>query len=154
MNELLNGSYKILLISINGDPYYPIGCTTSNSFTENVEMLGTTVRTNNGGWASSVPVGQSYSFSFSGVVTKLHTIADTVTYNDLKIIKRSRQIIQWKTTDGRGFEETGVGFITSLSDAAGIDEFISFSAGIQGVGVPTISAETSNDLVVDLNTQL
>ena len=153
MNELINGTNKILLISVSGGDYYPIGCLDSNSFEESVEMLGTSVRTNSGGWSSSVPTKQSYGISFSGLVTKESEIDGVVTYNDLRIIKRSRQVIQWKITDNE-IEETGAGYIINLSDSANIDEFVSFNGSIQGVGIPTISGVTSNDLVVDLNTQL
>jgi len=154
MSNFINGTYKILLISLSGNPYYPIGCLDTNSFSETVDMLGTTVRTNNGGWKSSIPVGQGYNISFSGLVTLEQTIAGSTTYNDLRIIKRSRQIIGWKITDGSGFEEKGAGYITALSDEASIDNFVSFSGSIEGVGVPTISAATNNDLVADLNTYL
>ncbi len=62
--EFINGEIRILYIKQSGD-FYPIGCLTSNSFSEDFETIGTTTRDNDG-WATSRPTKQSYTISFDG----------------------------------------------------------------------------------------
>lgn len=133
--EFINGEIKILYIK-QDDNYLPVGCLTSNSFSETASQLNTTVRTNKNGWTSSIPTSQSYSISFSGLVT-VDLISDTMfTFQELKSVKRQRQLIEWKIDDGKGNPEYGKGFITSIGDTAEIDELVSFDCNIVGYGAP------------------
>ena len=134
--EFINGSLRILYIKIDG-VYLPIACLTSNSFTESVQMLDTTVRTNRNGWSSSVPTIQKYSISFSGLIT--NDIASDVkaTYRAIENIKRQRQLLDWKIDDGNGNPYYGQSYITNLSNDSNIDEFVSFSGSLVGQGEPS-----------------
>ena len=134
--EYINGEIKILYLKKNGE-YLPIGCLSDNNFSETSTTLDTTVRTNKNGWSSSIPVTQSYSIEFSGLLT-VDLISDTnVTFQEIRDFKRQRTLIEWKIDDGEGNPDFGQGYITSLSEAANIDELVSFSGGIIGSGEPT-----------------
>jgi len=132
--SFINGEIRILYIKKDG-LYYPIGCLTSNSFNETVEMIPTTTRDNPNGWTTSRPTSQSYDISFDGLVDSDPELADTVTYKYLKAFKRSRILIEWKIADDTlSNYEFGKGYITGLSDSASIDEFVSFNGSIEGFG--------------------
>ena len=125
----INGEDRILYLDVDGT-YQPIGCLISDSFNESAEMLGTTVRTNENGWKSSIPTNQSFSVSFDGLITKDSVIDGLTTYYDLKTLKRNREVLSFKLGDDEKFNA----IITSLSDSANIDEFTSFNGELQGVG--------------------
>jgi hypothetical protein len=132
--SFINGEIRILYIKKDG-LYYPIGCLTSNSFNETVEMIPTTTRDNPNGWTTSRPTSQRYDISFDGLVDADPELADTVTYKYLKAFKRSRILIEWKIADDTlSNHEYGKGYITGLSDSASIDEFVSFNGSIEGFG--------------------
>jgi len=133
--EFINGTIKILYIKQYGD-YLPIGCLTDNSFSETADMLDTTVRTNKNGWSSSIPVGQSYSIDFSGLVTSDISSDTIITFQALRDIKRQRQLLEWRVSDGNGNDDYGQAYIKSISDSATIDEFVSFSGSLVGQGEP------------------
>lgn len=146
----MNGSYKILYIYFV-DNYYPIGCLTENSFSEEVEMIDSTVRTNTDGWGSSRPTRQSYNISFSGVLSLDDRGGTIVTYPDLTGLKRSRTEILWRINSSEGGDtEQGSGYITSLTDAASVDEAVTFSGEIVGIGEPettTWTPPTYDDII-------
>ncbi|MDB4299638.1 hypothetical protein N9928_01155 [bacterium] len=133
--EHVNGALDIISIKV-GEDYLPIGCLTDNGFDENTDLLETTVRTNTNGWKSYVATGQDYSINLSGLVSKTSTEVGFVTYYDIQKLKRDRTVIEWKKSGGLDLIEYGSGIITSLSNNSAIDEFISFSATIQGQGEP------------------
>lgn len=135
---LKNGTYRIFYIEWEGE-YLPVGCLTSDSFSESVEMKPTTTRDNNG-WSTSVPTNQSYNMSIDGlIINTQYTNGDfsKISYDRLRILKRNRTLINWKTSDvDLTFIDSGKAYITSLSDTANIDEFISFNASFEGYGEP------------------
>lgn len=134
----INGTYKLLYIK-SGSEYYPIGCLTNNSFSEGVQMLDSTTRDNSNGWGSSVPTKQSYSISFSGMVTLDDLGSTVIDYSMLQSLKRARTKIEWKIYSSEGGDtDTGEGYITDLSNVAGVDEFVSFNGEIVGTGVPAV----------------
>jgi hypothetical protein len=156
----INGEIRILYIK-KDSLYYPIGCLTSNSFNESVEMLPTTTRDNPNGWTTSRPTMQSYDISFDGLVDSDPDLADTVTYKNLKAFKRSRTLIEWRIADdGLANFEEGSGYITGLSDSASIDEYVSFNGSIKGFGEPVNSeleyllTESEEDFLIDDDTNL
>ena len=114
-----------------------LGVLTGNSFEESVDMLDTTVRTNANGWRSSRPITQSYSISFSGLVTSVISSSDMITFQAIRDLKRQRQLIDWRISDGNGNNDYGQGYINSISDNSNIDEFVRFNSSIIGVGEPT-----------------
>tara|TARA_R110000803_G_scaffold63443_1_gene124105 strand:- start:1941 stop:2453 length:513 start_codon:yes stop_codon:yes gene_type:complete len=131
----INGEIRILYFKVNS-VYIPVGCLTDNSFSESAVMLPTTTRDNTDGWGSSLPTSQSYSISFSGLVTTDFIDSSKVGYYRLRELKRSRTLVEWKVDDGLDGFDYGSAYITSLSDSSGIDDFISFSGDLQGYGEP------------------
>jgi len=151
MSDFKNGSNKLLYIYVSGD-YYPIGCLTSNSFSEQSDMLETTTRQNAGGWKTSIPTTQSYNISFSGLVTTSDLSGTILTYKDLQDLKRNKTLINWKSnTENTGYSDFGMGYISSISNDAAIDENISFSAEIVGYGEPVTQLDTQDNLNYTLN---
>lgn len=136
--DFTNGADRILFIKIAGN-WLPVGCLTDNSFEENAEMMDTTTR-DNGGWATSRPVMQSYGIGFNGLQLNT-TVAGgnfgVVSYDMLKQLKRGKTLIEWKI-EGTVWPiiDYGKGFISSIGEANAIDELMSFSGQIVGFGEP------------------
>lgn len=151
----LNGSTKLISI-FKTDNYYPIGCLTSNSFSETAEVLETTTRDSIGGWRTFLPTNQSYNISFSGLVTTDDLGGSVVSYDDLVDLKRNKTQIYWRSQNEKtGFFNSGRGYVTSLSDSAEIDNFIQFDGEIQGFSYPEIlTPAQANTLVATLVAQL
>ncbi len=145
-----NGTFRILYIKSGGD-YFPIGCLTDNSFTEQVEMLDSTTRANSDGWTSGRPTRQSFNISFSGLMTFDDLGETVIDYSMLQSLKRARTKIEWKIYHTLGGDtDFGSGFITSLSNDAPIDESVSFTGEIIGFGEPLVTVgvpEIINPLV-------
>jgi predicted secreted protein len=151
MSNFKDGTYKLLYIFVSGT-YYPIGCLTSQSFSEQSDMLDTTTRQNAGGWKTSIPTNQSYNISFSGLITTDNKGGAILTYNDIQALKRSRTLINWKTNnEATGYSDFGMGYITSLSNDAEVDSAIGFSAEIMGYGEPVLQLDTQENLNYTLN---
>jgi len=151
MSDFKNGTYKLLYIYVSGI-YYPIGCLTNNSFSEQSDMLDTTTRQNAGGWKTSIPTNQSFSISFSGLITTNDRSGTILTYNDLQTLKRNKTLINWKSnSENTGYSDFGMGYISSISNDAAIDENISFSAEIVGYGEPVTQLDTQENLNYTLN---
>lgn len=139
---MLNGSYKILYI-YSGVDFFPIGCLTSNAIEESVSMLESSTRDNSNGWRSSVPTSQSFSISFSGILTLDDRGATVITYAQLKALKRARTKIQWKIDSSEGGDtDQGYGYITSLSETQEVDNAITFDGAITGSGDPSVTEWT------------
>ena len=151
MSDFKNGTYKLLYIYVSGE-YYPVGCLTSNSFSEQSDMLETTTRQNAGGWKTSIPTNQSFSISFSGLITTNDRSGTILTYEDIKTLKRNKTLINWKSnSEVTGYSDFGMGYINSLSNDAEIDSLISFSAEIVGYGEPVTQLDTQENLNYTLN---
>ena len=151
MSDFKNGTYKLFYIYVEGD-YYPVGCLTSNSFSEDSEMLDTTTRQNAGGWATSIPTLPSYSISISGLITTNNKEGAILTYNDLQTFKRNKVKLNWKmNTENTGYSDFGMCYIKSISNDAAIDENISFTAEIIGYGEPVTQLDVQEALNYTLN---
>ena len=142
-DKFYKGSERVLFILIEGE-YLPIGCLTSDGFNEEVDMLNTTTRENNG-WETSRPVTQRFSVDFSGLIINTAFAGgdfDKISYDRLVGIKRSRELQSWKlmTTDGQ-FVHDFRGHIVEISDAASSGEMITFIGSIQGYGEPIFTTE-------------
>jgi hypothetical protein len=133
----ISGADRILYIKWQGN-WLPIACLKDNSFSEISEVLPTTTRDNDG-WATSRPTNQSYTINFDGLQVN-STVAggnfNVASYDRLKIIKRNRMLIDWKI---QGVEfpivDYGKGYITEISEASPVDDFLSFSGVIIGYGI-------------------
>lgn len=153
-----------MYIKISGD-YIPIGCLSDNSFTESSETIDTTTR-DNAGWSTSRPTMQNYSISFNGIQVN-STISggdlNVASYDRLKELKRDRQLLDWKI-QGTNFPivDYGKAYITDISEAAPVNELITFSGNLSGFGQPlmaSISLVLLNDgdptkIIQDGNTNL
>jgi hypothetical protein len=136
--EYYNGSDRVLYIKINGQ-WLPVGCLTSNSISESAEMLPTTTRDNDG-WATSRPTNQNYSISFDGIQVNTTVAGGTFTiasYDKLKLLKRSKILLDWKI-QGTTFPTVDYGkcYITEISEASSVDDFLTFSGSMVGYGIP------------------
>lgn len=143
-SDLYLGDVKILWVRFGAD-FEPVACVTSNTFSENSEVLETTTADNDG-WKSFVATNQGYNLSVEGLMIDDFTAPNDgkVSANKLKILKRSRTIFDWELrTNSNEFIESGQALITDLSDGASVGEFISFSASMQGIGEPLF---TNNEL--------
>lgn len=133
------GLNNILLIKRDG-AYLPVGCLTENSFEESSEFIGTMTR-ENAGWKTSKPLSQSYSITFTGLQPIWEDGAvyetDFISYSGLKKIKRNSELIEWETiTAGGDFVEKGKAYISSISEAAPADGWLTYSCSLTGFGVP------------------
>jgi hypothetical protein len=134
--ENYKGEDRILYIKID-NLFIPIGCLTENSFSESVDTIETTTRENQG-WTSVRPVTQSYSISFNGIqiLTTTEEGDDTkASYDLLKTLKRDRALLDWQIKGDNFFiVDFGKCFITDLSEATPVNEFITFSGTLTGYG--------------------
>ena len=135
------GDDRILYIKLSGS-WMPIGCLTSNSFSESAEMMDTTTRDNQG-WTTSRPVIQSYSISFEGIQINTTMAGGTFTvasYDRLKLLKRDKTLLDWKT-QGTVYPivDYGKAYINEISDASSVGELISFSGNLTGFGKPLVT---------------
>lgn len=136
------GEDRILFIKLNG-VFLPIGCLTENSFSEATEFLDTTTR-DTLGWATSRPIMQSYTIGFNGIQVN-STVAGgnfgIASFDKLKEIKRSRQLIDWKI-QGTNYPvvDYGKGYINAISEANTVGEFMTFEGDIIGFGTPLMAS--------------
>lgn len=137
MEDFLNGSERILYFFINAT-WVKIGCLTDNSFNEDVDMVLTTTR-NSGGWETSRPGAQRYSINFTGI--QINTPGDdtAISYDEIKVLKRNRTIIDWKIEYVNGLTyDTGKAYIQRLGEAAPAGDFLTFDCELLGYGLPLI----------------
>ena len=149
---MIDGTYNILYIDA-GDGFFPVGNLVSNSLNESIDTIDSTTR-DNAGWKTQTLTNQSYNIDFSGIVSNVAS-ASKINYKTIRDLKRNREIIKWKIEDNQSNVEEGKAQITSLSNESNIDEFITFSATLQGYGSPnnnlfefqvtTSNAGTSNN---------
>lgn len=139
--ENYSGDDRILYIKLNNS-WMPVGCLTSNSFSESAEMLDTTTRDNQG-WTTSRPVMQSYSLSFEGIEINTTMAGGTFTvasYDRLKLLKRDKILLQWKTQGTKyPIVDYGKAYINEISDVSAVGELISFSGAMVGYGKPLVT---------------
>lgn len=139
---MINGTDRLIYIKWDGE-FLPIGCLISDSFEESSETLDTTTR-DNAGWRTSVPTNQSYNFSFDGLIINTNFTGgdfNKISYDRLRVLKRNKTLIEWLIEDNnKTFSDTGFGYLINLSDSSNIDEFITFSASVEGYGEPISSS--------------
>ncbi len=135
--DFFKGGESILYIKFN-DVFAPVACLTTHSISEAAESLETTIAVGSGeSWRTYTPDFQTYSIQASGLKINDQDgeFVGRLSLPKLKTLKRSRTIFEWEIRTGGGkFLEFGSGFITSLSESAAINEYISFEVSIIGVG--------------------
>ena len=131
------GVKSIFYIKIGND-YFPVGCLNEESFDEDLSTIGSTTRDNSGGWNTARGTNQGYSISINGIVPLSDNNGTRITFAQLRNFKRMRTQIDWRIYSEDLVEtEEGKGLITSLSKSAPVDGFVTFSAGILGIGEPS-----------------
>ena len=133
---LLRGDDKILYLYISS-VWVPIGCVTDHSFSENVDLLKLDLDE----WAASVPTNQGYDITFTGI--QIVTVSGTYSYDQLKLIKRAKTLIQWKIQSTAEESEEGYGFITAISESAATGDLLTFEGSILGFGLYTNKKQLS-----------
>jgi len=132
------GDDRILYIKLNGT-WMPIGCLTSNSFSESADMMDTTTRDNQG-WKTSKPTLQSYSISFEGLEINTTMSGGTfhvASYDRLKLLKRDKMLLPWKTQGATyPIVDYGKAYINDISSVSAVGELMSFSGAMVGYGKP------------------
>lgn len=136
------GDDRILYFKIS-DVWTPVSCVVSDAFSEFSEIIETTTR-DNASYKTVRPIRQSYSISFDGLVLD----SGTLNLQALKTLKRSRTKIEWKMDDGVNDYTFGSGYLVELSDVASLNEFVSFSAVLQGVLSPEIYGDSVYEIDV------
>ena len=138
--EYTSGEDRILYVKYLGN-WLPVGCLTANSISESSEMLPTMTR-DNSGWATSRPTNQNYTISFEGIQINTTVGGGTFTvasYDRLKLLKRSRTLLDWKI-QGSIFPivDYGKAYVSEISEASSVGEYLTFSGTLTGYGEPLI----------------
>lgn len=144
----IRGKESLFFIKKN-QTWFPVGCLTSSPMSEEVEMINTTTRENEG-WATDLPTNQSYSISLNGLMVKddEDSGAEILSYRELRVKKRNLEMIEWKRTTLDGYYvDSGKAHITAISDSDEVDGFITFQATLKGFGKPIESNERIYSLV-------
>jgi len=132
----MTGDIRVLYINEGVGGYKPLGCLTSNEISEEVKMVGTTTRRNQG-WRTSIPTVQSGSIAFSAFY-KSDSDASRLDYFDLINLKRDKveffYIIRDPISDL--YIERGRGVLTSLEKTSNSGELITYSGTIKIQGKP------------------
>lgn len=145
--DFYKGQDRILYIKVLGN-YLPIACLQDNPFSETSEFIDTTTR-DNAGWTTSRPNMQSYNISFSGLQVVTSVAGgnfNVISYDKLKQLKRSRSLLDWKIEGDFPIIDYGKCYISELSEATPVDEFLSFSGSLIGFGIPLTTTKGSEVL--------
>jgi len=145
--DFYKGQDRILYIKILGN-YLPIACLQDNPFSETSEFIDTTTR-DNAGWATSRPNMQSYNISFNGIQVVTSVAGgyfNVASYDKLKQLKRSRTLLEWKIEGNFPVIDYGKAYISELSEASPIDEFLTFSGSLVGFGIPLTTTKGTDVL--------
>lgn len=134
----IKGKESLFYIKKN-NVWFPVACLTSSPISEAVDMLETTTR-DNASWKTSVPTNQSYTIALQGLMVMDDSDSNNkvLSYRELRSYKRNKTLIDWKRTTLSGYYiDNGKAYITSISDSDEADGFITFSATLQGYGMPS-----------------
>jgi len=140
--EYYKGESRILYIKVIGS-YLPIACLTDNPFSETSEFIDTTTRDNKG-WNTSRPTNQSYTISFNGLQLNTSVIGgnfSVVSYDTLKKLKRTKALLEWKIEGDFPVVDYGKAYISEISEANAVEEFLTFSGTMIGFGIPLITTK-------------
>lgn len=151
--QQLKGEDSIFFIKYN-NVWCPIACETSNSLSENVEMINTTTR-DNAGWKTERPTTQSYSISLEAVL-KIDNETENnnvLSYHKIRKMKRDLTLIEWKRETWAGwYIDEGRAHIIDIGDSNTVGEEITFTLDLNGYGAPLEDTARVNVLGEDLET--
>lgn len=124
-------SNEKLIFLFQNQTWRPVACVISHSFSETTEMFDTTTR-QNGKWKTSKPDLQSYNLSIEGLAE-----TNGLSLRVLTALKRDRIKTQWGIGSSYlDIEETGKGYITSISFSDETNGYRTFNLEIEGFGEP------------------
>ena len=138
------------------DVFFPVGCLTSSPISDDVEMIGTTTRDNDG-WKTSKPTNQGYTIELAGLMVQddYDSGNEILSYRELRTKKRNKELVEWKRITLNGYYiDSGKAYITAISDSDSAGEFISFTASLVGYGRPEESSERVYVLVNNPKTEI
>lgn len=141
----IQGKQSILYLKFKGI-WAPISCETNSGISESSEMLPTTTRDNKG-WSSSRVGVQSYTISFSGQ-TILKGFDEVLSYHKLVEMKRNQELQEWQRRTANRIIETGMAYISELSNAYPAEGLANFEMTLQGVGKPRMIDNANPDAVI------
>lgn len=145
----IKGRTAILYIRFK-EIWCPISCETNSGISESAEMLPTTTRDNEG-WSSSRAGVQSYSITFSGQ-TVIKSFSEVLSYHALVDIKRNRQLVEWQRRTANRIIETGMAYISEISNSYPAEGLANFDMTLTGVGKPRmIDNQNPKNVIVDYN---
>lgn len=133
----IKGEESLFYIKKN-DVFFPVACLTSSPMSEDVELISTTTRENEG-WNTNLPTNQSYNIDLSGLMIMDDSDSgnEVLSYRELRNMKRNRELVEWeRRTLGGYYIDSGKAHIISISDSDEADGFITFSASLKGYGKP------------------
>lgn len=136
----IRGKESMFYIKKN-DVFFPVGCLTSSPISEDVEMIDTTTRENEG-WRTSLPTNQGYTIELSGLMVQDDEDSgnEILSYRELRAMKRNKELVEWKRETLNGYYiDSGKAYITAISDSDEADGFITFNASLVGYGAPDVS---------------
>lgn len=136
----IRGKESMFYIKKN-DVFFPVGCLTSSPISEDVEMIDTTTRENEG-WRTSLPTNQGYTIELSGLMVQDDEDSgnEILSYRELRAMKRNKELVEWKRETLNGYYiDSGKAYITAISDSDEADGFITFNASLVGYGKPDTS---------------
>ena len=126
----LLGKDEILFIH-DGTAYLPIGCLTSNSVSLSREITeGTQTKCNL--TPEGIPQAPTYEVSFEAVANDDSTTK--MTYEKLKAEMAKDAPTLWQIKRNETGFEFGKAYLTSLERSAPVDNVVTFSGTLQGVG--------------------
>lgn len=151
MNEYLKGDDVLFYIRYNGN-WKVVACLIDNPLTEDTEVIETTAR-GSGGWRSYIGGLQDYSITLNA-----HLVVgdEFVSYEHLKGLKREVIPFEWRLMSvGGEIADTGVSFISSLSQSNATNDVVSFSAtltpSVGGIGNILVWSQDGFNVVQDGN---
>lgn len=145
--DFYKGDDRILYLKILGN-FLPIACLTDNPFSETSDFIDTTTRDNKG-WTTSRPMSQSYSIEFNGMQVNSNTAGgnfNVASYDRLKQLKRNKALLDWKIEGNFPTVDYGKCYISDISEANAVGEFLTFSGSLVGYGIPLTTTKGTNVL--------
>ena len=137
----------MIVLKINDKP---VGCLTSNSLAVTIQFIQT-CKTTAKGAIKSLGTLHSYSIPFEAVYVKDLAV---ITYQDLTVLGRNREMIEWDLVDDEpgGIMEAGFAYIENLQLTGNVEDFIKFTGTLTGYGEIVDSPITYNVWYQDIDT--
>lgn len=108
-------------------------CETSSGFSGSTATNTTATKCDGG--TPAVGLGTSeYNVTYSGAVMINPDVPTQITYKDVLVWWKTKQLLDWKRTKDGVVQLEGQGYITEISDSAETDGVVTFDITILGTG--------------------